>query len=189
MGMVTQQNPWVSNFPRRPTNPNVRIGGGPAAPRPQPFPQPAPQFPLTQQPPRMPSQAPITSAPPGGVPGFQPSWKMAGYNSLDEWKAATGGVNPLAQRGFGPAPVPGPQMPGSLFGGMPMNPGLPGGAQIGMPGEIINPNNVYSGFDNQQINNPNVSIGYGPVPISNLSNTMGVASPMMNTVGYFGFRP
>lgn len=55
----------------------------------------------------MPTQ--FTSAGPAQQPpGFQTSWEMAGYPTLEAWKSATGGTG-NAQIGFGmPAPTPTP---------------------------------------------------------------------------------
>jgi len=85
-----EAQPYISNTV---TNPNASIGFGPAPITP-PGGKSSPA-----------SQQPMTSAP-GTPPGFVPSWQMAGYNSLDEWKAATGGQG-QGQIGFGPAPVSG----------------------------------------------------------------------------------
>lgn len=72
-------------------------------------------------------------------PNFQTSWEMAGYPSLEAWKAATGGTG-AGQIGMGPAPLPTDGMSGGKgIGGMLPQviagqvPQLPGNAPMPMP--------------------------------------------------------
>lgn len=62
--------------------------------------------PITDMPPEMPPQMQPQQQPP--VPGFQTSWQMAGYNSLEAMKDAMdpNWRNSPGQPGFGPAPMP-----------------------------------------------------------------------------------